>query len=61
MTEPRDTMVALKLTGRERLELERASKLERTTLSDFVRTAVLPAARDTIVAHAIKAPMGDAA
>ena len=61
MSEPKDAMVAFKLTERQRRELERAVDLEGTTVSEFVRSAVLPVARDRIVADAIKTPQGDAA
>ena len=61
MSEPKDSMVAFKLTGRHRLEVDHAVRLEGITLSELARTAILPAAREIIVAHAIKAPLGDAA
>ena len=61
MSEPKDAMVGFKLTERQHLELERGASLAGTTVSEFIRSAVLPAARDRIVAHAIEAPMGDGA
>ena len=54
-------MIAFKLTGRARLEVDHAVRLEGITLSELARTSILPAAREIIVAHAIKAPLGDAA
>ena len=56
-----DAMLGFKLPATEKLVVERASEWEQTTVSEFIRTAVLPAARETIVQHAIKAPLGDAA
>ena len=56
MSEHKDSMVAFKLTGRDRLEVDHAVKLEGITLSELARTAILPVARDIIVAHAIKTP-----
>ena len=53
MFEPKDALVAFKLTERQHRELTRAVTLEGTTVSEFVRAAVLPVARDRIVAHAI--------
>ena len=53
MPEPQDAMVSFKLTKRQHRELARAVTLEGTTVSEFVRSAVLPVARDRIVAHAI--------
>ena len=53
MPEPKNAMVAFKLTERQHRELVRAVSLDGTTVSDFVRSAVLPVARDRIVAHAI--------
>ena len=61
MPRERDTMVGFKLSGRERLEVDHAVRLEGITLSELARTSILPAARDIIVAHAIKVPIGDAA
>lgn len=61
MPEHKDAMVAFKLTGRDRLEVDHAVRLEGITLSDLARAAILPVAREIIVAHAIKAPLGDAA
>ena len=61
MPEHRDAMIAFKLTGRARLEVDHAVRLEGITLSELARTSILPAAREIIVAHAIKAPLGGAA
>ena len=61
MSEYKDAVVAFKLKETDRQELDFAVSLEGTTLSEFIRSAVLPVARDRIVAHAIGATMGDAA
>ena len=61
MSEPKDAMVAFKLTGRDRLAVDHAVKLEGITLSELARTAILPAAREIIVSHAIKARPPNAA
>ena len=59
MPAPRDAALAFKLSVTERRELERAAKLQRTTLSESVRSAALSAARETIVTHAIETPLDD--
>lgn len=61
MQKAQDTMVGFKLKATDREELDFAVKLEGCTLSQFIRDAVLPVARDTIVKHAIRPGMGDAA
>ena len=61
MAEPKDTNLGGKCSETEFLVVQRAVELERTTVSAFIRAAVLPAARETIVAHAIRAPLGGAA
>ena len=60
MQKTQDTMVGFKLKATDREELDFAVKLEGCTLSQFIRDAVLPVARDTIVKHAIKTPVGNA-
>jgi uncharacterized protein (DUF1778 family) len=57
--ERKDRLLGCKVSGTDGRVVEHAAKLERTTVSAFIREAVLPAARDTIVAHAIKAPARD--
>ena len=52
-------MLGCKVSGAQGLVVERAAKLKRTTVSAFIREAVLPVARDTIVKHAIATPMDD--
>ena len=59
--EPKVTMLGCKVSGTDGLVVEHAAKLEKTTVSAFIREAVLPVARDTIVKHAVEAPQGDAA
>ena len=61
MPEPKNAMVAFKLKVTDREELDFAVRLEGCTLSEFIREAVLPVARDRIVAHAIQASASDAA
>ena len=61
MPEPRTMNLGGKCSETEFLVVECAVELEGTTVSAFIREAVLPAAREAIVRHAIRAPMGDAA
>ena len=41
-------LVGSRYTQEERAALELAAKVERSTLNDYVRAAVLPAVRDTL-------------
>jgi len=59
MKEPKNTMLGCKVSGTDGRVVEHAAKLTRTTVSAFIREAVLPVARDTIVKHAIETPMDD--
>ena len=61
MAEPKDTNLGGKCSENEFLVVQRAGEIRGTTVSAFSREAVLPAAREAIVQHAIRAPMGDAA
>lgn len=55
------TMLTFRVSVRERLILDRASRVTETNLSEFIRHAVIPAAEGAVVADAIKTPLGDAA
>lgn len=59
--ERKDRLLGCKISRSDGLVVEYAARLERTTVSAFIREAVLPVARDTIVKHAVEAPQGDAA
>ena len=61
MPEPKGTMLWSKVSESNFLVIERAVALERTTVSAFIREAVLPVARETIVRHAIKSPLPNVA
>ena len=50
------TQFSFRVSPRERRVLDLAAKLNESSLSDFIRSAVIPAAEDTLVAHAIENP-----
>lgn len=53
------TQLTFRVSLRQRLILDRASRVTKRSLSDFIRLAVMPAAEDAVVADAIKTPTGD--
>ena len=61
MPEPKVVNLGGKCSETEFLLVERAVELRGTTVSAFIRDAVLPVARETILMNAIKAPVGDPA
>ena len=61
MAEPKDTNLGGKCSETEFLVVQRAVEITGTTVSAFIREAVLPAAREAIVQHAIRPHRGAAA
>ena len=63
MTDPREvrTQLTFRISLREKLIPDRASRVTGKNLSEFIRLAVIPAAENAVVADAIKAPRDDAA
>ena len=60
--EPKDTVIGTKVSGADGAAVAHAAQLRKTTVSAFIRDAVLPVARDTIVRHyTVKAPVQDGA
>ena len=55
MREPKVANLGGKCSETELLIVARAVQIQGTTVSAFVRDAVLPVARDTIVKHAMQA------
>ena len=49
--------LTFRVSGPERLVIDHASRVTTRTLSEFIRAAVVPAAHDAVVAHAIRAPL----
>lgn len=51
------TILTFRVSVRDRLILDHALRVTETSLSEFIRQAVIPAAEGAVVTHAIKAPL----
>jgi len=58
MSDPSEvtTQFSFRVSLRERRVVDLAAKISERSISEFIRGAVIPAAEDTLVAHAIETP-----
>ena len=50
------TMFSFRTSLRDQRILYLAAEISETSVSEFIRSAVMPAAKDTLVTHAIELP-----